>query len=103
VTPRQRKPWNKGIEESGTAVRVCERALESLLYREVRLDGEKDRHSLGPRDRVLAEQQGRALARRVAELRLTGHTGSRAAHHTSAEQSQQAHRRHACLDRLDLT
>lgn len=72
MTPRQRKPWSKVIEESGVSVRIYERESGSLLYREVRLDTEKDRKSLGHRDRQLAEQQGRELARRLAELRLTG-------------------------------
>ena len=76
MTPRQRKPWSKVIEESGISVRVYERAPGSLLYREIRLESAKDRKSLGHRDRPLAEQQARELARRVAELRLTGHTGS---------------------------
>jgi hypothetical protein len=76
MTPRPRKPWPKLIEESGVAIRVYERAHGSLLYREVRLDGGKDRKSLGHRDRQLAERQARELARRLAELRLTGHTGS---------------------------
>ena len=60
----------------GTSVRLYERESGSLLYREVRTEGGKDRRSLGHRDRVLAEQQARELARRFVELRLTGHTGS---------------------------
>ena len=56
MTPRQRKPWRKVIEESGISVRVYERAPGSLLYREVRLDG-KDRTSLGHRDRALADSR----------------------------------------------
>jgi len=76
MTPRQRKPWSKVVDESGISVRVYERASGSLLYREVRVGGEKDRKSLGHRDRSLAEQQARELAQRLAELRLIGHTGS---------------------------
>src|SRR5688500_4504421 len=76
MTPRAPKPWTKTIDESGVAIRVYERESGSLLYREVRLDGRKDRKSLGHRDRALAEQQAHELARRLAELRLTGHTGA---------------------------
>jgi integrase len=72
MTPRQRKPWSKVVEEMGIAVRVYERAAGSLLYREVRVEGGKDRKSLGHRDRALAEQQARELARRIAELRYAG-------------------------------
>lgn len=58
------------------AVRVYERESGSLLYREVPLEGSEDRKSLGHRDRALAEQEALELARRLAELRLTGHIGS---------------------------
>jgi integrase len=74
--PRPKKPWSKVIEEAGISVRLYERAPGSLLYREVRIDGAKDRKSLGHRDRELAEQQGRTLARRVAELQFAGQTGA---------------------------
>lgn len=76
MTPRQRKPWSKVIEESGISVRLFERESGSVLYREVRIDGGKDRKSLGHRDRALAERQAIELARRLAELRLTGYVGS---------------------------
>ena len=39
----------------------------------MRIDGGKDRKSLGHRDRQVAEQQAHEVARRLAELRLTGH------------------------------
>ena len=68
MTPRPRKPWSKVIEESGITVRVYEREAGSLLYGEVRLHTGKARKTLGPGDRALAEQQGRELARRIAEL-----------------------------------
>ena len=70
----RRKAWSKVIEEAGIRVRVFERTRGSLLYRETRVDGRKDRKSLGHRDRALAEQQARSLARRVAELQLVGQT-----------------------------
>ena len=71
--PRARKPWSKIVEAAGMQVRVYERALGSVLYREVRLAmGEKDRKSLGHRDRALAEQQARALAQRLGELATAG-------------------------------
>lgn len=72
----RKKCFSKVVEESGVSVRIFERAPGSLLYREVR-DGEgaKDRKSLGHRDRALALEQARVLARRLAELRLAGHVG----------------------------
>lgn len=72
--PRARKPWSKTVEVSGVAVRLYERG--GAIYREVRLgEGKKDRKSLGHGDRALAEQQARALAQRVAELRHAGVVG----------------------------
>jgi integrase len=73
--PRKRRAWSRTIEEAGVSVRIYERSPGSLLAREVRLDGGKDRKSLGHRDKALAEQQARALAQRLAELRYAGHSG----------------------------
>jgi hypothetical protein len=74
--PRKRVPWSKTVEEAGVRVRVYERAIGSLLYREVRVAGSgKDRKSLGHRDRALAEQQARALARRLGDLEHAGVAG----------------------------
>lgn len=74
MTPRPRKPWSKTIEEAGVSVRLFERG--ALIYRDVRLeDGTRDKKSLGHGDRALAEQQARALARRLSELRFAGHSG----------------------------
>lgn len=74
---RKRKAWSKSIEEHGVSVRLYERAPGSLLYREVRdAEGQKDRKSLGHRDRAVAEQQVRALVRLLAEHRLTGFAGT---------------------------
>ena len=53
MTPRPRKPRLKLVEESGIPLRMYEREAGSLLCREVRLDGGKDRKSLGHRDREL--------------------------------------------------
>lgn len=70
---RPRKAWSKSIEEAGITVRIYERSPGSLLYREIRREsGGKDRKSLNHRDRRLAEQQARELARRVFELRNAG-------------------------------
>ena len=69
---RSRRAWSKTIEESGVHVRLFERAPGSMLYRELRHGDGKDRRSLLHRDRALAEQQARQLARHLAELRLTG-------------------------------
>lgn len=74
---RPKKPWSLIVEEVGVRVRVYERSPGSLLYREVRDSaGDKDRKSLGHRDRVLAEAQARALARRLFELRDAGLTST---------------------------
>ena len=72
--PRPRKAWTKTVEESGLQVRVYERSPGSVLYREVRLSDGKDRKSLGHRDKRLAEEQARELARQIVQLRLAGHT-----------------------------
>lgn len=74
--PRAKRAWSKDVEESGLTVRVYERAMGSLLYREVWINSTRDRKSLGHRDRALALQQARSLAKRLAELRMLGHTGS---------------------------
>lgn len=74
--PRPRKPWTKTIEEAGVTVYLFERAAGSAIYRLVREPGTlPDRKSLGHRDRTLAEQQARTLARRIAELRFAGVSG----------------------------
>lgn len=70
----KRKPWSKSIEEAGVTVRLFQRG--HAIYRDVRLDGgARDKRSLGHADRALAEQQARALARRIAELRFAGQHG----------------------------
>jgi len=69
----RRRSWSLIVEEMGQQVRVYERSPGSVLYRSVTIDGRKDRKSLGHRDRKLAEQQARALARELAELQLKGH------------------------------
>ena len=82
---RTKRAWSKTIEESGIQVRICERVSGSVLSREVRArGGEKDRKSLGHRDCALAEQQARQLARRLAELQLTGFVGRVELGHSSA-------------------
>jgi hypothetical protein len=73
---RERAGWLREVTESGITVRVFERRPDEPIYREVRLDGKRDRKSLGHRDRRLAVEQAKALAKRLAELRLTGVTGS---------------------------
>jgi integrase len=73
VTPRPRKPWSKMIRVAGISVRLYEREAGGMLHREFwHPDGRRDRKSLGHADRQTGEQQMRLLARRVAELRLTG-------------------------------
>lgn len=68
---RPRKPWSTTVNEAGVRVRVYEREPGGVLQRCVILDGQKDRKSLGHRDRTLAEEQARALARTLAEAQLT--------------------------------
>jgi integrase len=70
---RTRKPRSKVIEESGVRVRIYERKRGAPIYREVRGENGKDRRSFDHCDWQLAEQQARALARRLGELRLAGH------------------------------
>jgi integrase len=70
---RPKKPWSKTIEEAGITLRLYERADRPGLHREFRHpDGRRDRKALEHGDRQLGEQQMRQLARRIAELRLTG-------------------------------
>jgi integrase len=56
-------------------VHIYERTPSAMLAREVRTATGKDRKSLNTRDRKLAEQLARALARRLAELRHAGQVG----------------------------
>jgi hypothetical protein len=69
MPPRKRKGWLKEITETGITVRVFDWRPGEPIYREVRLDGKRDRKSLGHRDRALAVQQARELAKRLSELR----------------------------------
>ena len=73
-----RKRWSKVIEAHGVRIRVYERSNSSRLwYSIVREDGRKARRSLDTSDRKLAEQRARAIAKEVAEARLTGVDPSR--------------------------
>jgi len=71
---KRRKSWSKLIEESGVSVRLYERPGSSKMvwYSIVREDGSKARKSLKTSDRDLAEDKACAIARSIAELRLTG-------------------------------
>jgi integrase len=73
----RRATWSKTVEEAGVQVRIFEREHGSQLYRSVVVNGRKDRKSLGHHDRRLAEEQAKALARALAEARLTGRTDGR--------------------------
>ncbi|MGH2883341.1 MAG: hypothetical protein ACRDPA_11710 [Solirubrobacteraceae bacterium] len=57
------------------SIRVYERIAGGLLYRETRYAGRKDRKSLGHRDRKLAVEQARELARALAEQTYAGVLG----------------------------
>ncbi|MDQ2666868.1 MAG: hypothetical protein M3Z05_12750 [Gemmatimonadota bacterium] len=72
--PRPRKAWSKTIEEAGVSVRIYERTPGGDLQREYWKpeDGSRQRKSLGHTDRKLGELHMRQLARRIAELKLTG-------------------------------
>lgn len=62
------------MDVQGVTVRLYERA--GVIQREVRLgDGTKNRKSMGHRDRALAEEQARALAQQLADLRHAGQLG----------------------------
>ena len=72
-----RKNWSKTIEEHGISVRIFEKVkIGGVLYREVQgFSGKadsKDRKSLGHRNKILAVEQARALARELAKADLTG-------------------------------
>lgn len=79
-----RKGWSKIIEEHGVKIRLFERS--GSIYRDVTLGRtvssngkprtEHDIKSLEHSDRKLAERQAKALAKTIAERRLTGHTGA---------------------------
>jgi integrase len=58
------------VEEHGVAVTLRERG--GVIWREVRVNGRRQRQSLKHGDRDLAETQAKALAANIAELRLTG-------------------------------
>ena len=68
----KRKQWSKTIEEQGIRVRLYRRKRGGPIYREVRIDGRKDRQSLGHSDAALAEDQARAFARELASAQLSG-------------------------------
>jgi hypothetical protein len=72
----RRAGWLREVTEAGVTVRVNELRPGGALYREIRLDGRRDRKSVGHRDRALALEQARTLARRLAELRLIAHVGT---------------------------
>lgn len=78
MTPRKRRLWSKAIEESGIAVRVYERAAGSVLHWEVRLDGGKDRKSLGHRDWTARRAAG--ARPREADRRVPPHRAHRIRH-----------------------
>ena len=64
--------WSKNLEESGVQIRVYEREGSAALWYSVVWDGKKTRRSLKTRDRELAQDRAKAVARELAEARLTG-------------------------------
>ena len=79
------KTWSSIIEEYGVRIRLFERCgaiyRDVIVGRTVSMNGkprtEHDIKSLGHRDRRLAEQQAKALCRRVADARLVGRSEGR--------------------------
>ena len=79
------KTWSKIIGEHGEKVRLFERS--GTIYRDVTVGRtvsengkqrtEHDIKSLSHSDRRLAEQQAKALAKRIAEAKITGRTNDR--------------------------
>ena len=70
---KKRKTWSKLLEEHGIRIRVYERPNSSRLwYSIVRPDGSKIRRSLDTSSKEVAIGRARAIAREVAEARLTG-------------------------------
>lgn len=70
---KKRKTWSKLLEEHGIRIRVYERLNSSRLwYSIVRPDGSKIRRSLDTSSKEVAIGRARAIAREVAEARLTG-------------------------------
>src|SRR5690349_5416748 len=69
--PKQRRLWTRTIDEAGVSVRLYEREPRGVW-----IGAKRDRKSFGHADRKLAEQQGRALAKRIAELQYAGHGGA---------------------------
>jgi integrase len=69
---KRRKLWSLTIEANGVQVRLFERERRGTIYRDVWINGARDRKSLGHADRALAKQQAKALATRLAELHYAG-------------------------------
>lgn len=68
----RKKRWSKMIEESGLAVRLFERAGSSAVWYSVIENGEKIRRTLKTRDRTVAEDRAREIAKELATARLIG-------------------------------
>ena len=68
----RKKRWSKMIEESGVQIRVYERSGSSSTWYSVIQNGKKYRKSLKTRDRKLAQERARAVARELARAHLTG-------------------------------
>ncbi|WP_373054311.1 hypothetical protein [Thioalkalivibrio sp.] len=69
---KRKKRWSKIIEEAGIQVRLYTREGTDAIYREVRINGRREQKSLKHSDRERAEDQAKALARKLAEAKLTG-------------------------------
>ena len=82
---KRRRGWSKIIQEHGVRIRLFER--NGTIYRDVRLSRtisengkprtQHDIKSLGHSDRRLAQQQAKALAKRIAEAQLNGRSNDR--------------------------
>ncbi len=68
-----KKHWSKTIEDAGVEVRLYKRPISSAIwYSIIDEDGRKVRRSLKTKDRKLAEDRARDIAKGIAEARLTG-------------------------------
>jgi hypothetical protein len=64
------------VETEGLRARLFRRQRSRPVYLEVRLDGTKDRRSVGLMEKVAAEDAARKVLRQIVEDRRLGRNGS---------------------------
>ncbi len=72
---KRKKCWSKLIEEAGLTFRLYERQPRGPLYYSVNVEGKKAQKGLKHRDRALAEEHVRQVARALAKDLLAGRRG----------------------------